>query len=332
MIGKTLGQYRIEEKLGAGGMGEVYRAHDERLDRDVAMKVLPAKMLTDEVARKRFRKEALALSKLNHPNIATIYDFDTQDGVDFLVMEYVEGTTLSEKLSNGPLPEEKVTKLGRQVADALEEAHEHGVIHRDLKPGNVMVTPKDHAKVLDFGLAKLVRPVSETAVTESLTEGPRVAGTLPYMAPEQLQGEEVDARTDIHALGLLLYEMSTGRRAFREELATRLADAILHRAPVTPRGNKRQSLAGPGTNHLEVPGERPGEPLPGGQRGDGGPPAAAKLDSIVSGGSSGSRPNDSTKGGACGRYWIGGVGRSPYRLEQGTHRRVAWGRCKHGSD
>ena len=235
MIGKTLGHYRIEEKLGAGGMGEVYRAHDERLDRDVAMKVLPAKMLTDEVARKRFRKEALALSKLNHPNIATIYDFDTQDGVDFLVMEYVEGTTLSEKLSNGPLPEEKVTKLGRQVADALEEAHEHGVIHRDLKPGNVMVTPKDHAKVLDFGLAKLVRPVSETAVTESLTEGPRVAGTLPYMAPEQLQGEEVDARTDIHALGLLLYEMSTGRRAFREELATRLADAILHRAPVTPR-------------------------------------------------------------------------------------------------
>ena len=177
----------------------MYRAHDERLERDVALKVLPARTLADETARKRFRKEALALSKLNHPNIATIYDFDSQDGVDFLVMEYVEGTTLSEKLSNGPL----VTKLGRQVADALEEAHERGVIHRDLKPGNVMVTAKGQAKVLDFGLAKLVRPVSETAVTESLTETPAAAGTLPYMAPEQLQGQEVDARTDIYALGVL---------------------------------------------------------------------------------------------------------------------------------
>ena len=235
MIGKTISHYRITSKLGAGGMGEVYRAHDERLERDVALKVLPAHTLADEVARKRFRKEALALSKLNHPNIATIYDFDTQDGVDFLVMEYVEGTTLSEKLSGHSLPEKEVAKIGGQVADALEEAHERGVVHRDLKPGNVMVTPKGHAKVLDFGLAKLVRPVSETEVTESLTEGPKVAGTLPYMAPEQLQGEEVDARTDIHALGLLLYEMSTGRRAFREELATRLTDAILHRAPVTPR-------------------------------------------------------------------------------------------------
>ncbi len=235
MIGKTISRYRVTAKLGAGGMGEVYLAHDERLERDVALKVLPAETLADEVARKRFRKEALALSKLNHPNIATIYDFDTQDGVDFLVMEYVEGTTLSEKLSNGPLSEEEATKLGRQVAYALEEAHEHGVIHRDLKPGNVMVTPKGQAKVLDFGLTKLVQPVSETALTESLTETPAAAGTLPYMAPEQLQGRQVDARTDIHALGLLLYEMSTGRRAFREELTTRLADAILHRAPVTPR-------------------------------------------------------------------------------------------------
>ena len=184
MIGKTISHYRVTAKLGAGGMGEVYLAHDERLEREVALKVLPAEMLTDEAARKRFRKEALALSKLNHPNIATIYDFDTQDGVDFLVMEYVEGTTLSEKLSEHSLPEKDVARLGGQVADALEEAHEHGVIHRDLKPGNVMVTPKRHAKVLDFGLAKLVHPVSETAVTESLTEGPRGAGTLPYMAPE----------------------------------------------------------------------------------------------------------------------------------------------------
>ncbi len=235
MIGKTISHYRVTAKLGAGGMGEVYLAHDERLEREVALKVLPAETLADEAARKRFRKEALALSKLNHPNIATIYDFDTQDGVDFLVMEYVEGTTLSEKLSNGALPEKDVAKLGGQVADALEEAHERGVIHRDLKPGNVMVTPKGQAKVLDFGLAKLAQPVSETAVTESLTEGPRLAGTLPYMAPEQLQGEEVDARTDLYALGTLLYQMATGQRPFPETQTPRLIASILNKVPVTPR-------------------------------------------------------------------------------------------------
>ena len=244
MIGKSISHYRVTAKLGAGGMGEVNLAHDERLERDVALKVLPAKMLTDEVARKRFRKEALALSKLNHPNIATIYDFDTQDGVDFLVMEYVEGMTLSEKLSNGPLPEEKVTKLGRQVADALEEAHEHGVIHRDLKPGNVMVTPKDHAKVLDFGLAKLVRPVSETATTESSSAMPAAAGTLPYMAPEQLQGRQVDARTDIYALGAVLYQMATGRRPFPETQAPQLIAAIMNESPQLPSGLNSRVSAG----------------------------------------------------------------------------------------
>ena len=236
MIGKSISHYRVTEKLGAGGMGEVYRAHDERLERDVALKVLPAHTLADETARKRFRNEALALSKLNHPNIATIYDFDTQDGVDFLVMEYVEGTTVSEKLSNGPLPEKEATKLGRQVADALEEAHEHGVIHRDLKPGNVMVTPKGQAKVLDFGLAKLVRPVSATTVTESLTELPGVAGTFPYMAPEQLQGQQVDARTDIYALGAVRYQMATGRRPFPEAQAPQLIAAIMNESPQLPSG------------------------------------------------------------------------------------------------
>ncbi len=235
MVGKTISHYRVTAKLGAGGMGEVYRAHDERLERDVALKVLPAKTLADEAARKRFRKEALALSKLNHPNIATVYDFGTEDGIDFLVMEYVAGETLAEKASNAALTGRQVARLGEQVAEALVEAHEQGVIHRDLKPANVMVTPRGQAKVLDFGLAKLLRPVSETSSTESFSATSGAVGTLPYMAPEQLQGEPVDARTDLHALGVLLYEISTGQRPFREELATRLTDAILHQQPVTPR-------------------------------------------------------------------------------------------------
>ena len=235
MIGKTLSHFRIEAKLGAGGMGEVYRAHDERLDRDVALKVLPAAALADDTTRKRFRKEALALSKLNHPNIATVHDFDTQDGIDFLVMEYVEGTTLSERVAKGALPEKEIARLGGQVADALEEAHEQGIIHRDLKPAKVMVTAKGRAKVLDFGIAKLLRPEGETTVGDTATETRGIAGTLPYMAPEQLQGEAVDARTDLYALGMVLYEMATGERPFQAEIAPKLTDAILHQAPLTPR-------------------------------------------------------------------------------------------------
>jgi serine/threonine-protein kinase len=246
MIDKTLSHYRTVEKIGAGGMGEVYRAHDERLERDVALKVLPTGTLADEAARKRFRKEALALSKLNHPNIATVFDFDTQDGVDFLVMELVEGVTLSDKLAVGPLREKEITRLGGQVAEALEEAHERGVVHRDLKPGNVMVTAKGQVKILDFGLAKLVRPdvASATAPTESFTETQAVAGTLPYMAPEQLRGEQVDARTDIHALGAVLYEMATGQRPFPETQGPRLIDSILHQAPQPPSGLNRRVSPG----------------------------------------------------------------------------------------
>ncbi|MCH7985462.1 MAG: protein kinase [Acidobacteria bacterium] len=234
MIGKTLSHYRVVEKIGAGGMGEVYRARDEHLGRDVALKVLPAGTLGDEHARKRFRKEALALSKLNHPNIATVFDFDTQDGTDFLVMELVEGVTLSDKLAGGPLPEKEITRLGMQLAEALEEAHERGVVHRDLKPGNVMVTPKGQAKILDFGLAKLLRPVSETATTESFTETQGVAGTLPYMAPEQLRGLAPDHRSDIYSFGVVLYEMATGQRPFQERLATALANDIINKPPPPP--------------------------------------------------------------------------------------------------
>jgi serine/threonine-protein kinase len=234
MIGQTLGHYRIVEKIGAGGMGEVYRARDEHLGRDAALKVLPAGTLADEHARSRFRKEAEALSKLNHPHICTVHDFDTQDGVDFLVMELVEGTALSDQLAAGPLAEKEVARLGSQVAEALEEAHEQGVVHRDLKPGNVMVTPKGQVKVLDFGLAKLLRPVSATATTESFTETQGAAGTLPYMAPEQLRGSVADHRSDIYSFGAVLYEMATGQRPFQERLATALVDDIMHKPPPLP--------------------------------------------------------------------------------------------------
>jgi len=244
MEGRTLSHYQILEKIGGGGMGVVYRARDERLDRDVALKVLPAGMLADEATRQRFRKEALALSKLNHPNIETVFDFDTQEGVDFLVMEYVPGETLTRKLASGALPEQTVAALGAQVAGALEEAHDHGVVHRDLKPGNIMVTPKGQVKVLDFGLAKLLRPATETATTESLTEPEGIAGTMPYMAPEQLLGGKTDARSDLWAAGVVLYEMATGRRPFPDAQGPRLIDAILHQAPAPPRTVNRRVSAG----------------------------------------------------------------------------------------
>jgi len=242
MIGKTLGHYRIVEKIGEGGMGVVYRAHDERLNRDVALKVLPADTLADESARKRFRKEALALSQLNHPSIETVHDFDTQDGVDFLVMEHIPGITLSDKLAAGPLPEKEIARLGAQLAEGLAAAHAEGVVHRDLKPGNLRVTPDGRLKILDFGLAKLLRPVSASATTESLTETQAVPGTLPYMAPEQLQGETVDERTDLYAAGTVLYEMATGQRPFQARLLSLLTDEILHElAPPPARLNPRLS-------------------------------------------------------------------------------------------
>ena len=234
MIGQTLGHYRILEKVAAGGMGVVYRARDEQLERDVAVKVLPSGTLTDEAARRHFRKEATSLAKLNHPHIETVYDFGTQDGVDFLVMEYVPGKTLAERLSGGALSEKEIIKLAIQIASGLEEAHERGIVHRDLKPANIAITAKGYAKILDFGLAKLLRPVEE-GTTEVFSDSQAAAGTLPYMPPEQLKGERVDGRSDIYTVGAVLYEMATGRRAFREELASRLIDAILHQPVVPPR-------------------------------------------------------------------------------------------------
>lgn len=243
MIGQTLGHYRILERVGAGGMGVVYRARDEQLERDVALKVLPSGTLDNEASRRNFRKEALALAKLNHPNIETVYEFATQDGMDFLVMEYVPGKTLADKLLKGALPEKEVVALGMQIAAALGEAHERGIVHRDLKPRNIAITAKGQAKVLDFGLAKLLHPAG-VASTDTVTDTQAIVGTLPYMSPEQLQGEAVDARSDIFTIGAVLYEMATNCRAFGERLPSRLVDTILHETPVTPRALNRRISAG----------------------------------------------------------------------------------------
>ncbi len=234
MIGQTLGHYRILEKVGAGGMGVVYRARDEQLERDVALKVLPPGTLGSESARRNFRNEALALAKLNHPNIETVHEFGSQEGTDFLVLEYVPGQTLAQMLVSGPLPEKEVITIGMQIAAALEEAHERGIIHRDLKPANIALTTHGHAKVLDFGLAKLLRP-KEEVTTQHLTESGGVPGTFPYLSPEQLRGDQVDARSDIHAIGAVLYEMATGQRAFNGILFSQVIDAILHQPPIPPR-------------------------------------------------------------------------------------------------
>ena len=243
MIGQTVSRYHILEKIGAGGMGVVYRAHDEKLDRDVALKVLPPGIFRDEAARKRFRKEALALSKLNHPNIATIHDFDTQDGTDFLVMEYITGTTLSHRLSSEALSEKEVSAFGLQIATALEEAHERGIVHRDLKPSNILVTPKDQIKMLDFGLAVLLKPSAAGEATQSETELGGISGTLPYMAPEQLLGKPVDTRSDIYAVGTILFEMVTGRRPFDEKLSTALCNEIIYKPPPRPGAIRRNLSA-----------------------------------------------------------------------------------------
>jgi len=235
MIGRELGQYRIVEKLGEGGMGVVYRAHDEQLDRDVALKVLPAGLLADESARKQFRKEALALAKLNHPNVETVYAFASQDGVDFLAMELIPGELLSKKIEEGPLPQQEIVRLGAQLAEGLSAAHDQGVIHRDLKPRNIFVTPDGRLKILDFGLAKFLHPEPASDVTRSVTvETGTVSGTLPYMSPEQLRGEETDERSDVYAAGAVLYEMATGRRPFPQTQGPQLMGAILHESPVPP--------------------------------------------------------------------------------------------------
>ena len=231
-----LGRYRLIEEIGSGGMGVVHLAHDEVLDRDVAIKVLPPGVLASETARIRFRKEALALAKLNHPNIATIHEFGTQGKTDFLVTEFIRGINLDTKIRSGALPESEVISVGLQLLYGLAAAHEQGVIHRDLKPGNLRVTTDGRLKILDFGLAQVIEPDSDLARTATLlTQSQEISGTLPYMAPEQLRGGAADARTDVWAVGAVLYEMATGGRPFEEKIPTALAGEILHTHPAAPR-------------------------------------------------------------------------------------------------
>jgi tetratricopeptide (TPR) repeat protein len=236
MLGNTLGHYRIIEHIGSGGMGVVYRAHDEKLDRDVALKVLPPGTLADESVRKKFRKEALALAQLNHPNIETIFESADQDGVDFLVMELIPGRALNYKIKEGPLPLPEVARLGIQLADGLAAAHDRGIIHCDLKPHNLILTPDGRLKILDFGLARRIHPIvtGDIAgdVTRSITveTGP-ISGTVPYMSPEQLTGQTTDARSDIFSAGAVLYEMATGHRAFPQTQVAQIMGAILHQEP-----------------------------------------------------------------------------------------------------
>jgi serine/threonine-protein kinase len=227
MIGTTLSHYRILEPLGAGGMGEVYRAHDLHLDRDVAVKVILRGSFADPTARERFRREAHVLSRLSHPGVATIFDFDTQDDVDFLVMEYVPGGTLQSRLQKGPLDLDELTRIGAEIGDALDDAHRRGFLHRDLKPGNIVLTAAGAPKILDFGLAGLLH---ESHTATNLTQSGTILGSLPYMAPEQLRGEADDSRTDVYGFGAVLYEMATGRRPFDKDRPEALMFEILHGA------------------------------------------------------------------------------------------------------
>src|SRR5712672_2018591 len=238
LLGKRLGPFEILTAIGAGGMGEVYRARDTRLDRIVAIKVLPTHLADRSELRERFEREARTIASLNHPHICTLFDIGQQAFIDYLVMEYLEGETLAHRLLKGPLPVEQVLQCAIEISDALGKAHRKGVTHRDLKPGNIMLT-KSGTKLLDFGLAKLKQEVAPAnaqisqlpTANDPLTAQGTIIGTLQYMAPEQLEGKEVDSRTDIFALGVVVYEMATGKRAFEGKSQATLIGAILKDDP-----------------------------------------------------------------------------------------------------
>ena len=251
--GTKLGPYEIQAPLGAGGMGEVYRARDTRLGRDVAIKVLPSHLCSDPDLKARFEREAKAISALSHPHICHLYDIGSQDGTDYLVMELLEGESLADRLQRGPLPFKQALQYGIEIAEALEKAHTSGILHRDLKPGNIILT-KSGAKLLDFGLAKPAPNASEMAsgsmatMSKPLTVQGTVLGTFQYMAPEQVQGHEADARSDLFALGAVLYEMVTGRRAFSGRSQISVMSAILEKEPEPVSSG--QPLASPALDHV----------------------------------------------------------------------------------
>jgi len=248
MVGQVLKHYRILEQIGAGGMGVVYRAHDEELDRDVAIKVLPPGTLADDSAGRRFRKEALSLARLNHPNVATVHEFSSAQGVDFLVTEYIPGLGLDARIAGRALPVPEIMNLGIQLAQGLAAAHQQNLVHRDLKPANIRITPDGRLKILDFGLARLSSSANDQGMTATLTKSQEITGTLPYMAPEQLRGEPTDTSSDIWSTGVVLYEAATGTLPFRQGNGPLLINSILNEEPKSPR--KLNSQVSPGLENV----------------------------------------------------------------------------------